>query len=157
MSGWDNFFSADAPATSFLHGRIQPPDGTAVTFQSDSDSIPESFVGDEAEEVERRGFESPKPPPKGWIQLEEVVTAYKEAADACNHRFSVCCSTSGHVSKKLGSVKVTDHAFLYCKCPKEPPGYNGVKPHHRSFCPWNVKLKFHKLFFFFFCLHACSV
>ena len=150
QSGWESFrlsdaaVAPDAAPTAFLDGRIQHPELTDVNFQTDSESIPDNFVGDETVEVERQGFESPKPPPKGWTQLEEVVTAYREAADACNHRFIVCCCTSGHVSKKLGSVKVTDYAFLYCKCAKEPPGYNGVKPHDRSFCPWNVKLKFVK-------------
>ena len=113
QSGWESFrlsavAAPDAAPTAFLGGRIQHPELTDVNFQTDSESIPDNFVGDETVEVDRQGFESPKPPPKGWTQLEEVVTAYREAADACNHRFIVCCCTSGHVSKKLGSVKVTE-------------------------------------------------
>ena len=115
-----------------------------VEEQYDDNMVPDDFVGDEEAVETRAHFASPRPPPSGWTQLDEVVGAFKEAADACSHRFIVCCSTSGHVSKKLGT-KVTDHAFLYCSCSKPPPTHSGPKPHSRSYCPWQVKLKFDKV------------
>ena len=117
--------------------------GLAATGVSSS-QIPEGFVGDE-ETLQRSDFAIPSPPtPKGWCQLDDIVAAYKHAADVCSHRFSISHSTSGHASKKLGSVLVTDHAKLYCSCPKRPTGQTDPKPHSKSFCPWQVKLKLDK-------------
>jgi hypothetical protein len=109
-------------------------------------AIPADFVGDEEDQVSSCAeFASPLPPsPKGWTQLEDVVAAYKQAADVCRHRFTVCFSTSGHHCKKLGNILVVDHAFLYCQCSQPPAGHTGPKAHARSFCPWLVKLKLDK-------------
>jgi hypothetical protein len=165
---WDSFAGYGSAATSsYFGGQIQHPTGFQMpdTVTQDSllesgssfiedqrvdgeeehdDGIPDGFVGDEEEVEPRAQFASPRPPLKGWTQLDEVVQAFKEAADACCHRFIICCTTSGHLSKKLGT-KVTDHAFLYCKCSKSPPTFSGPKPHSRSYCPWQVKLKFDKV------------
>ena len=150
-SQWQDF--SHLPQSPFLPSSLSC--GAAAVHSAGSsdasahatgDSIPENFVGDEPA-VDRSAFATPVAPSHGWCQLEDVVSAYREAANACVHRFNIAFSSSGHVSKKLGSgaSSVVDYAFLYCSCSQQPPGQTGPKPHTKSFCPWNVKLKLDKV------------
>jgi hypothetical protein len=112
---------------------------------SPSSQVPESFVGDEFA-LAPCAFSAPIPPMGGWRQLDEVVEAYRCAANRSDHRFKVSYSTSGHYSKKLGK-NLVDHATLYCNCPKESrmaAECDSAKPQHKTWCPWQVKLRIDK-------------
>ena len=110
--------------------------------------IPDDFVGDEPE-LGRQSFSTPVPPPGGWRQLDDVVLAYRQAADVSEHRFKLSYTTSGHSSKKLcDGNNVIDHATLYCRCPRrrtiQSADVASPMPHRRSWCTWNVKFKLDK-------------
>ena len=148
-TGWQDF--SDLPFSPHFPSGFIGEDATAGCGANDASpgsaadrSVPAEFVGDEVG-VDRSAFETPVEPPQGWCQLEDVVSAYKEAANACVHRFNVAVSSSGHYCKKLGGSSVVDYALLYCSCSKQPPGQTGQKPHSKSFCPWNVRLKLDKV------------
>jgi len=143
---WNEFLHLDPsplPIALFPPPLFETETTEEEQFQRGS-QVPSNFVGDE-ECILRSPFVPPvAPSPKGWCQLDDIVSAYKQAANLCDHRFNIAVSTSAHTSKKLNSILTIDYATLYCSCPKQVPGQSGPKPHAKSFCPWLVKLKLDK-------------